>query len=147
MRAGPAPLHLVLFGKPLGDDGLHFGLDECPRDTLTRPVALAVIDQAYTVRGDAGPELADGHQELALVRVVRFETFRVEWQVADFHLGTVGVVMPKMPFDPAQGFKQVLSSLLVMVFEPLRELAEKRDVHGDMEPVEDMLARRRDQLG
>jgi len=55
--------------------------------------------------------------------------------------------MPKMPFDPAQGFKQVLSSLLVMVFEPLRELAEKRDVHGEMEPVEDMLAGRRDHLG
>jgi hypothetical protein len=68
-------------------------------------------------------------------------------QVADFHLGTVGIVMPKMPFDPAQGFKQVLSSLLVMVFEPLCELAEKRDVHGDMEPVEDMLAGRRDHLG
>ncbi|RWD01465.1 MAG: hypothetical protein EOS58_25695 [Mesorhizobium sp.] len=47
-----------------------------------------------------------------------------------------------MPFDPAQGFKQVLSGLLVVVFEPLHELAKDRDAHADKESIEGMLARR-----
>ncbi|EHH09254.1 hypothetical protein MEA186_24907 [Mesorhizobium amorphae CCNWGS0123] len=34
-----------------------------------------------------------------------------------------------------------------MVFETLGELAQYRDVHGDVEPVEDMLACRSDHLG
>ncbi|BAB52631.1 msr6318 [Mesorhizobium japonicum MAFF 303099] len=49
-------------------------------------------------------------------------------------------ISSQMPFDPAQGCKQVLSGLLVVVVEPLHELAKNRDAHGDMEPVEDMLA-------
>jgi hypothetical protein len=28
MRAGPAPLHLLLFGETLADDGVHRGFDE-----------------------------------------------------------------------------------------------------------------------
>lgn len=34
-----------------------------------------------------------------------------------------------------------------MVFETLGELAQDRDAHGDVEPVEDMFACRRDHLG
>ena len=45
----PAPLHLLLFGETLADDGVHGGLDECRGYPLTRPVALAVIDQARAV--------------------------------------------------------------------------------------------------
>lgn len=48
--------------------------------------------------------------------------------------GPIDVNMPEMPFDPAQSFEQVLSGLLVLVFEPLHELP---DAHGDMEPVGD----------
>lgn len=47
--------------------------------------------------------------------------------------------MPEMPFDLAQGFKHVLTGLLIMVFEALGELTKGRDAHGDVEPVEDML--------
>ncbi|MER8383806.1 hypothetical protein, partial [Mesorhizobium sp. M1399] len=47
----------------------------------------------------------------------------------------------------AQGFKQILSGLLIMVFETLGELAQDRDAHGDVEPVEHMFACRRDHLG
>jgi hypothetical protein len=92
-------------------------------------------------------ELADGRQEFAHVRVVRFERFRIELQVVDFLTGTVCIAMPEMPFDPAEGFKDVLPGLLIMVFDTLGELAQGRDAHGDVEPVEDMLACRRDHLG
>ncbi|PBB95552.1 hypothetical protein CK224_25075 [Mesorhizobium sp. WSM3862] len=85
-------------------------------------------------------EPADGGHELAHVRLACFETFRVELQVGDFVTVTIDVTMSEMPFDSAQGFKQVLSGLLVVVFEPLHALAKDRDAHGDMEPVEDMLS-------
>ncbi len=96
------------------------------------------------MEGDVGLEPADGGQELARVRLTCLETFRVELLVGDFVTGTINVTMPEMPFDSAQGFKQVLSGLLVVVFEPLHELAKDRDAHGDIEPVEDRRARRCD---
>lgn len=75
MRAEPAPLHLLFLGEPLGDDRVDGGLDEDRGDAFSGPVALAIIDQAGTVGGDLGLELADGGQELAHVRVACFETF------------------------------------------------------------------------
>lgn len=97
--------------------------------------------------GDVGLELADGRQEFAHVRSVCFESFRIELQVADFLTGTVRIAMPEMPFNPAEGFKDVLPGLLMMVFDALGELTKNSDAHGDVEPVQNMFACRRDHLG
>ncbi|PBB11876.1 hypothetical protein CK231_22785 [Mesorhizobium loti] len=78
------------------------------------------------LEGDVGLEPADGGHELAHVPLACFETFRVELQVGDFVTVTIDVTMSEMPFDSAQAFKQVLSGLLVVVFEPLHALAKDR---------------------
>ena len=46
MCADPAPLHLLFFREPLGDDGIDGCLDEGRGNALTGPVAFAVVDQA-----------------------------------------------------------------------------------------------------
>lgn len=128
--AGTAPLHLLFLGETLGDDDVDGGLDESRGDALTGPIALAVIDQDRIVGGDVGLEIADGGQELSHVWIVRFETFRIELQVGYFVMGAIDVTMPEMPFDSAQDFKQVPSGQLIMVLEPLRELARDGDVES-----------------
>lgn len=49
VRAGPAPLHLLLLGEALGDYGVDGQLHEGRGDSPARPVALAVVDQARAV--------------------------------------------------------------------------------------------------
>lgn len=110
MRADPTPLHLLLANRLL-DDGIDGCLDEGRGCPLTGPVAFAVVDQACAIGRHLGSELAGGLQEFARVRVVRFERFRIELQVVDFLTGTVCIPMPEMPFDPAEGFKDVLPGL------------------------------------
>jgi len=147
MRTDPAPLHLLFFREPLADDGIDGCLDEGRGNPLPGPVTFAVVDQACAVGSDVGSELADGGEKFAHDRVVRFERFRIKLQFVDFLTGTVRIAVPEMPFDPAEGFKDALSGLLTMVFDTLAELARDRDAYGDVEPVEDMFACRRDHLG
>ena len=49
--SAPAPLHLLLLGKALADDGIHRRLDKSRGDPLTGPIALTVVDQAHQVNG------------------------------------------------------------------------------------------------
>jgi hypothetical protein len=105
------------------------GLDEGRRYPLPGSIAFAVIDQACGVGGDVRLEFPDSGQELAHVRVVRFESFRIDLQVIDFLTGTVRIAVPEMPIDPAKRFKQVLPGVPIMVFDALGELAKDRDAH------------------
>jgi hypothetical protein len=54
--------------------------------------------------------------------------------------------MPQEPLDPAQLIESFCPGVLVMVHQSLGELAENCDPHGDVEPVEDVLAARADPL-
>jgi hypothetical protein len=55
--------------------------------------------------------------------------------------------MPQEPLDPAQFIESHRPSVLVMVDQTLGKLAQNRDPHGNVEPVEDVLAARPDPLG
>jgi hypothetical protein len=105
------------------------GLDEGRRYPLPGSIAFAVIDQACGVGGDVRLEFPDSGQELAHVRVVRFESFRIDLQVIGFLTGTVRIAVPEMPIDPAKRFKQVLPGVPIMVFDALGKLAKDRDAH------------------
>ncbi len=54
--------------------------------------------------------------------------------------------MPQEPLDPAQFIQSRYPGFLVMVHQTLGKLAQDRDPHGDVEPVEDVLAARADPL-
>ncbi|OYR24891.1 hypothetical protein CEV33_4630 [Brucella grignonensis] len=70
MRASLAPLHLLLFGEALADDGVDGGLDEGKGYPLSGSVALAVIDQAGIVGSDVRLEFADRRQEFPHVLII-----------------------------------------------------------------------------
>jgi hypothetical protein len=47
--------------------------------------------------------------------------------------------VPEEPLDPAQSIEKLYSGFLVMVHQALSKLAQDRDPHRDVEPVEDVL--------
>jgi hypothetical protein len=55
--------------------------------------------------------------------------------------------MPQEPLDPAQLIQSCHPGVFVMVHQTLGKLAQDRDPHRDVEPVEDVLAARADPLG
>jgi hypothetical protein len=70
MSPAPAPLHLLLLGKALADDGIHRRLDKGRGDTLTGSVALAIVDLAGLIAGDVDSELPygrPGHHWISVV--------------------------------------------------------------------------------
>jgi hypothetical protein len=147
VRAAPAPLHLLLLGKALADHGIHRRLDKSRGDPLTGPVALSIVDQATLIAGDIDLELPHGRPEFTQVGIATVESFEIEKQIIDGLLSPVGIAMPQEPLDAAQLIQSRHPGLLVMVHQSLGKLAQDRDPHRDVEPVEDVLAARADPLG
>ena len=96
---------------------------------------------------DVGGELARGGDELAQIRIVRFETEEVSLEVLDHFLGAGRVSVPQFPFNSLKLFCQSAAGLLVILGDAFCKLAEHGNSHGDVKPVENVLAARADPFG
>ena len=147
MSPTSAPLHLLLLSKTFAVHRIHRRLDKGGGDPLARPIPLAIVDQAILIAGDVDLELPHGDPELAQIGIATVEGFEVKKRIIDGLPSTIGVAVPEEPLDPAQLINRLRPGLLVMVHQSLGELAENCDPHGDVEPVEDVLAAWADPLG
>lgn len=143
MSTCPAPLHLLLLGEALADDGVDGRLDEGRGYPFSRPVVLAVVDQAGVVCSDIGSEFADRRQELSHVGIIGFRGFGIVEQLVDLFVRSVGVAMSQVPFDPGERVQHAVAGFLVMMAKTLSKLAK----HDDVEPVQHMLAGPGDHFG
>jgi hypothetical protein len=94
VRPAAGPLHLLLLGKVLGDDGINRRFGKSRGDPLTGSVALTIVDQARFIAGNVNLELPHDRPELAQVGIATAEGLDIEQQIIDRLAGSIGVAVP-----------------------------------------------------
>lgn len=147
MRSTLSPLHLLFLRETLADDRVHSRLDEGRRYPLASTKAFPIIDQAAFVGSNIDSKVTNCRYELAHIGIVRLEASGVKAHPFDIFARTIDVAMPEVPFDPFEIVEHFGTCLAVMALKPLSKLAHDCNAHGDMKPVEHMLAARTNRLG
>ena len=106
-----APLHLLPFGKALGDDIVHRGFDDARAHSLSLTRALAVVGNERVIVDHVRVECFDGSQEFLRRRVFPLRSRGIEIHLQGFHLLEcfVGVPVPEIPLDTVEHIQCGLS--------------------------------------
>jgi hypothetical protein len=133
------PLHLLLFGKALADDGVDRGLGEGRGDPLAIAPSLAVVRNGRGVVVDVDPEFPGGPGEPLQARIVVLQALDAIHHPLGPEQRLTDVAVPQIPLDLLKIALDLLGCLAVMMGEALGVLAEHGQAHGDVEPIEDVL--------
>src|SRR5215472_7787808 len=141
MSATRCPLHLLALGETLTDYGIHRGFRDGRRNRFARAVALAIIDQAVEVGFDVDTELMGGPCKFARLRIIELQLIQVLGEALNRIDRAHQIPMPEQPLDALQRLEECCALLLIIVCKAARELTEHGQAHGDVKPIQYVLAR------
>jgi hypothetical protein len=147
MGATRCPLHLLALGETLANHSVHRGFREARRNRFARTVALAIIDQAVEVGFDIDAELVGGPCKFSQLRIIELQIIQVLGEAPDRIDDAHKIPMPEQPLDALQRLQERRALALIVVRYATGELAEHSQAHGNVKPIQHVLARRRYLLG
>src|SRR5215831_19450717 len=141
MRAARRPLHLLALGETLADYGIHRGFRDARRNPFARTIALAIINQAVEVGFDVDTELVGGPCKFAQLWIIDLLIIQVLGEAPDGIDGAHQIPMPEQPFDALQRLEKRRALALIIVRYAAGKLAQHGQAHGDVKPIQHVLAR------